>query len=45
MMARSTSSRIIIETPQNRPIAIWVARQPWVCVPQLTIGGQTAPAT
>ena len=32
-------------TAQKMPIAIWVERQPIVCTPQLTSGGQIVPAT
>ena len=30
---------------QKMPTAIWVVRQPAVCTPQLTSGGQIAPPT
>ena len=40
---RSTISASDIAIAAKMPMAIWVARQPWVCMPQLTTGGQIVP--
>ena len=41
----ATSSSSVIATAQKMPMAIWVVRQPSVCMPQLTSGGQIVPPT
>ena len=42
---RSSTNATVIAIAVKMPIAIWVCRQPMVCTPQFTTGGQIVPPT